>query len=368
MGKRRIVLTSIAGAGVVGVALAYRFGPALAFSLTLALPATESWVSSFLVSVAPEEVVLAADGRRLEADVYRPARPGGGVVLVHGLSPAGRRHPDLVRLGRLLARHGQIVLVPHFEGLATFSLSGREAAEIQAAIRYLAGLTTSRGVAGFSFGAGPALQAAADSPGLRLAASFGGYADLRNVITYITTGAHSFAGTRYVQPQQEYNRWKLLALLLGVLDNEHDRRLLQAIAERKLANPLHDTAALERELGADGGSMLALVLNGREDAVGPLLAGLPPGARQALDRLSPLTAVPRLSGRLLIAHGVADDSIPFTESLRLAEAAGGHARVAIFQTFHHTGSDSGHAFWRRVRDGWNLVALADALLACPNCR
>ena len=28
---------------------------------------------------------------------------------IHGLSTAGRRHPELVRLARLLAQHGQLV-------------------------------------------------------------------------------------------------------------------------------------------------------------------------------------------------------------------------------------------------------------------
>jgi hypothetical protein len=365
--RRRVVLTGLAvTAGVAVLTLAYRFASALVLSLALALPTTESSFIPFLADVAQEGVTLAADGRWLDADIYRPARPVGGLVLVHGLSASGRRHAELVRLARLLARHRQLVLVPHFEGLASFWLSGREVQEIRAAVRHLGGLTASVGVVGFSFGAGPALLAAADVPDLRLAASFGGYADLRNVIAYITTGVHSFAGARYVQPQQEYNRWKLLASLVGIVESERDRGLLHAIAERKLADPAHDTAALEADLGAEGRAVLALVLNRQEGAVGPLLAALPLTIRQALDRLSPLAVAPRLSGRLVIAHGAADDSIPFTESLRLAGAAG-HARVAIFQTFHHTGSDSGRAFWLRARDGWNLVTLADALLACGHC-
>jgi dipeptidyl aminopeptidase/acylaminoacyl peptidase len=64
----------------------------------------------------------------------------------------------------------------------------------------------------------------------------------------------------------------------------------------------------------------------------------PPRARQALASLSPLAVVPRLRG-LLIAHGTADDSIPFTESLRRAEAAGDSARLAILHTSHHTGPE-----------------------------
>ena len=109
--------------------------------------------------------------------------------------------------------------------------------------------------------------------------------------------------------------------------------------------------------------MLALVVNRREDAVAPLLARLPRAAREQLHRLSPLVAMPRVQARVLLAHGTADDSIPFTESVRLAEAAGLHARLALFHTFHHTGPAP---FWTSLRmrlgDGWQLVGLVDELL------
>ncbi len=84
---------------------------------------------------------------------------------------------------------------------------------------YTLSLNESAGIAGFSFGAGPALLAAADVPGLRVVGSFGGYADLTHVIAYVTTGAHDFDGRRYVQRQEEYNRWKLLALLVGFVQD-----------------------------------------------------------------------------------------------------------------------------------------------------
>ncbi|HLC42339.1 MAG TPA: hypothetical protein VJO34_12065, partial [Methylomirabilota bacterium] len=120
---------------------------------------------------------------------------------------------------------------------------------------------------------------------------------------------------------------------------------------------------LEAGLGGAGRSLLNLALNRREEAVAPLLAALPPTVREALDSLSPLSRVPRISGRLLIAHGAGDDSIPFTESLRLAEAASGRSRVVILQTFHHTGPRPFFESARlRARDGWNLMLLVDDLL------
>ena len=62
-------------------------------------------------------------------------------------------------------------------------------------------------------------------------------------------------------------------------------------------------------------------------------------------------------------HGLADQSIPFTESVRLTDAAGGRARLSLFQAFHHTGPVS---FWTSLRagagDGWPLLKLLDELL------
>jgi pimeloyl-ACP methyl ester carboxylesterase len=340
-----------------------RFGPAASLSLALIAPGVEPWLGPLLAEPGRHEIRLALDGGTLEVDLYRPPAPRGALLLVHGLSPAGRRHPDLVRLARLLAAHGQLVMVPHVEGLAAFRLSGREVDEIRLALRHLQGLHGSVGIAGFSFGAGPALLAAAEAPALRLAGSFGGYASLDQVIGFITTGAHAFGGRRYVQAQEEYNRWKLLALLTGFVQTARDRALLEALVARKLADPAADAAPVQAALGEEGRAMLALVLNRDEAALGPLLAGLPPEARRAMSRLSPLAALPRIAGRILIAHGADDRSIPFTESLRLAEAAEGRARVAILHTFQHTAPGSA---WRSLPqamgDGWGLLGLVDDML------
>jgi fermentation-respiration switch protein FrsA (DUF1100 family) len=361
--RPRLVLAAAGAVGIGVVALALRVGPSLALSLSLALPASESWFSPFLADVVREEVMVESDGRRIPADLYRPAAPRAALVIVHGLSRAGRRHPEIVRLARLISRHRQLVLVPELDGLVRFALTGTEVDDLRAALRYLQTSGAPVGIAGFSFGAGPALLAAADSPDVRVVGSFGGYADLVNVIVFITTGAHSFGGQRYAQHQEEYNRWKLLALLAGVLERGPDRAPLAAIAERRLANPADDTRTLEARLGAEGQAVLRLVLNRDEAAVTGLVAALSPAARQALKRLSPLGSVHRVTGRLLIAHGTGDESIPFTESLRLSEAAEGRAHLAILHSFHHTGPQT---VWRslqeHVADGWNLIRLVDGLL------
>lgn len=360
------ILAAIAATVTLGVVGLVAFGRTLTLSLTLAFPAAEAWIGPFLAEAIHEEVTLAADGQDVQADLYRPTAPRASLLLVHGLSRAGRRHAELVRLARLLARHGQLVLVPELGTLTAFRLSGHEVVELRAALGYLAGFGHPVGIVGFSFGAGPALLAAADVPGLWLVGAFGGYADLGNVIRYVTTGVHTFGGRRYVQRAEDYNRWKLLALLVGFVEGEGDRHLLDVIAGQKLGDPATDTGGLEASVGGEGRAVLELVMNRRESAVDGLLARLPARARQALVALSPLGVVPRLPGRLLIAHGAADDSIPFTESLRLAEAAGGRAGLWILHTFHHTAP---RPFWpavhERLQDAWSLLRLADGLLRGP---
>lgn len=358
--RARLLGLGLVAAVVVLVGL-LRFGSALTLALVLAAPGAGAWLAPLLETPAREDVVVPGARGPLRADLYRPARPRGALLLVHGLSRAGRRQPDLERLARALAAHRLLVVVPQFEGLAAFRLAGSEVDDVRAALRHTATLHRVAGVAGFSFGAGPALLAAADVPGLATVGSFGGYADLRDVIRFITTGVHAFAGRRYVQRSEDYNRWKLLALLTSFVADTDDRRLLEALAEQRLAGSPADTSDLERGLGPAGRTVLALVVNRREEAVDALLGRLPVEARDALERLSPLRAVPRLSGRLLVAHGTWDESIPFTESLRLTAAAEQRAHLTLFETFHHTGPGRRSAR-DRIRDGWRLVGLVDDLL------
>jgi len=350
----------------ISAATIMRLSASLTLALSLASPDAARWLAPFSATVVREEVSIGVGARALAADLYRPPKPAGALVLVHGLSRDGRRQPDLERLAHLLAGRGQLVLVPQFEGMAAFKLGGSEVADVRAAVEHVRRFEPRVGIAGLSFGAGPALLAAAELSDVRLVGVFGGYADLRNVIAFITTGVHTWAGQRHVQRQEEYNRWKLLSLLVPFVDDGRDRAALTAIAERRLADPAYDTGPLESDLGQEGEAMLALVLNRREEAVTALIGALPPRARQGLARLSALGAIPQVRGRLLIAHGTADPSIPYTESLRLAAAAPTPPRVLILKGFHHTGPQSAWAaLTGGLGDGLGLVALLNDLLSQP---
>src|SRR5258708_4215559 len=162
--RRRMYVVGAAAAALALVVLAARFAPTVALSLSLAVPATEASLARVFPDAVREEIVLSVGGRAIQADLYRPVTPRAALLLVHGLSGAGRRHAELVRLARLLARHGQLVLVPQLEGLVAFRLDGTEIDEIRDALGYLGGLTPARGLAGLSFGARPPPLAEAPDP------------------------------------------------------------------------------------------------------------------------------------------------------------------------------------------------------------
>lgn len=303
------------------------------------------------------------------ADLYRPGGPPrGGLVLVPGLSRQGKDHPAFQHLARSLSRAGFLVLAPDFPGLRAFHVVESDVRVIVKAVQVLgAEGGNPTGVLGFSFGAGPALLAAAD-PAVRdqivLAGSFGGYWDLANVIGFITTGWLEEDGHWRQAAQQPYNRWKLLAALVPYVEDAGERGRLQRLTDRKLANPNADVRTELGKLGVESWRLLALVENQRRDRVADLLASLTPATRGRFQHLSPSTAIGGVRARLLIAHGRDDDSIPYTESVRLARAAPNLGRLVIFDGFTHAFPSEGR--WRsrlrQARDLERLVLLLDALL------
>ncbi len=330
-------------------------------ALELLLP---GWAPTFQQPVQTE--VLVNGG---VADLYRP--PGqarGGLLLVHGLSRYGKSHPAFQRVAQSLARAGFIVLAPDFEGLRAFHLSQDDVGSVVRAVTKLAELAPSPlGIVGVSFGAGPALLAAAD-PSIRdrveLVGSLGGYYHLLHVVSFITTGWFEDGGIFFHTRQQEYNRWKLLAALTPYVTDRDERSRLQRIVDRKLANPQTAVRSEVGRLGPEGRDLFALVENRERDRVPALLARLSPAAQAALERLSPAVAIDGVRARLLIAHGRGDDSIPFTESLKLARSVPNSGGVVIFDGLRHAFPSEREWLLRlsQVGELERLVWLLDKLL------
>lgn len=304
-----------------------------------------------------EQLAYAVAGRDYLADLYRPARSRRGtLILVHGLTEAGRHDPRLMALARTLARAGFTVLVPGLEGLREFSVGSREVQGIADAIRYASdALPATDGgpaLAAISFASGPALLAAmqpdtAHRVGFVIAV--GGYYDLTDLLRYATTGEDRGGAGRHAPPPQRDVRWAVLRSQLHAVEDARDRERLAAIARARLV----DEEAVDPNttgLGPQAMALYALVTNHDPARVTSLLAELPPSLLAQFTALD-LAAqdLDALEARLVLIHGPEDRVIPVSHSRRLRAALpAGQARLFEAAGLGHVEVS---ANWR---DAWTL--------------
>ena len=292
------------------------------FTATCSLISTTAFLVEFLdqgrwrplsgLTRAPVERPLAAATAAgpVAVDLYvTPAlRRPPGLVLVHGLSPAGKDDARLREAAVLLARAGWAVAVPTVDGLTVLRLRPDDAEAVSASVRALRAAGYPRvAVLGVSLGAGPALLAAADpavAASVSAVLALGGYARAVELLRYTLTGAYALGDLSGRAPVQE-----------------------AAIAQFARAN-----AELVDAAGA------RLVDNRDPAAFDALVDALPRSTRELLEALSPDRTLGGLRAPLFLIHGRRDPAVPFTESLRLqaaARAAGLPARVAIVGAVGH---------------------------------
>ena len=279
-------------------------------------------------------------GRDHQADRYQPAdrAPRATLVLLHGLTPAGRREPRLERFATTLARAGFRVVVPDLPGLRSLDVGTEDIRDVTDTLRQVLGPETDLdcntvGLMGFSFAVGPALIAAlTPDVGERLSfvVAVGGYYDLAGAITYATTGYDPMSGRRGTPPAPE-GKWWLLRSESQRLTRAEDRTLLNELAQRRTRDPTATVDDLLSPLSRDGRAVYALAANSDPERVRELIRQLPAEIRTQLQALD---LVPQqletLRAHLLLLHGTNDNVIPVGHSRALL-ARLGKARASLFE-------------------------------------
>lgn len=337
---------------------------ALAVPLVLALAAGGLWlvygesvrVLHGLVTAIgeplPEGVTrhpLTVEGATIaQADVYEPAGPPRAVLLlVPGLTPAGRDDAKVVGVSGVLAQAGFRVVAPDLPGAIRLAAGPDDVAVLATLLDRLVAERGDNGlpigIVAISYGLGPALGAAADprrAASIDMVLGLGGYHDGTAIVRYVTTGYFTDPrdGVERMGTPDPRARWLLLYATLDHVAAAEDRARLRTLAQQGMAGDppgLVETTTVMAAGGDDARALLALVANTRPGLVRERLDALPAGARDALVALSPsaLDLAP-LEGRLLLVHGEADPVIPYSESLRLAASVPG-SRVVLVPGFSH---------------------------------
>ena len=294
-------------------------------------------------------ILFKSAGQTYRADVYRSAEPAqAGLVLVPGAAEHGKDDPRLVAFATTLARARFAVLVPDFERTRRFQLGTNDIHDLAAVLQYGAARPELAphgcfGVAAMSYAVGPAILAALQ-PDVRHEVDFvvgvGGYYDLREVVTFFTTGWFrdvSAPGSKwqYREPNA-YGKWVFVLSNVGRLQSAADRKLLAEMAQRKLDDLAAPVEALAAQLGPEGRAYYDLLENQDPRRVHEFFQRLPVHIREEFQRLNLANHdLSRLEAKLILFHGRADDIIPYTESLALDDAVGENTEVRIIQGLQH---------------------------------
>jgi dienelactone hydrolase len=340
---------------------------------------SKGWLGKWTPPPRIKEVSYNGPNGPVMADLYlpQPERPYPGILLNHGVVDTGKNDPRLRRFAGILCRSGFVVLVPDFKGMRSFRIAPSDVDEVQVAFENLISrgkhiLPESCGLFGFSYGSGPTMIAAS-RPNIRekvrFVVSFGGYYDLKNVLSYIATGNFEFQGKRYFRKPQEYGKWVFLENNLDLIPSAQDRLILQRILQIKLKDERASIEQFLPLLGEEGKNTLALLSHSNPDETESLVQKLPSEVRGSIEALSVASALKRLKADLILAHGEDDDMIPYTETLRLAQAAPDPRRVylQILKSYAHVDPDRQpltlkNFFTFHLPEGWKLFGLINQLM------
>lgn len=297
------------------------------------------------------------DGRRYQADVYRPLEPARvAVVLLPGAAPQGKDDPRLVEFAAWLASARFVVLVPEITRLRRLQLHTDIIGAIGDALRHASASENLApegrvGIVALSVAAGPALLAAR-TPEVRERVPFvlavGGYHDLLATLTFSITGFYRAEGQWQRGEPKDLGKWVFVLSNADQLHDAYDRRLLAQMARLRREN--RDPSVLAPRLGPEGRAVYRFISNHDPEKAQQLFADLPPAVVTEVEALSPSKQdLSSLQAHVILVHGRDDSIIPYTESVALARALpAGRSSLFLVDGLQHVDLKSG------LLDTWRL--------------
>jgi dienelactone hydrolase len=294
---------------------------------------------------------LTIPGRRgpMRARVYEPeTRRARTMLLTGGVHAKGIDEPRLTKLARDLAVGGTPVVTAEIDDLLRYRISPKLTDGLEDAIAWVGGEPSLAGdgrigVFGVSFAGGLSIVAAgrpAVSPHVAYVISFGGHANLPDVVRFLCTGIqpdgtkrapHDYGvivtlmntAEQVVPPEQ------VAPLRAAITSNMHAQHLAM-VDQKAAAAAFTETQAMTAALPEPARTLMTYA-NARDvAALGPIL--LPhAGAFTSDPALSPARST-TVTAPVFLLHGADDNVVPAIESRRLAAALETHTTVHLLVT------------------------------------
>ena len=266
------------------------------------------------------------DGTDGSADIYviPDGKRRAGLLVFLGANAAGADDPEVINLGKALARAGFAVMYYWSPTMGEQAqIDAGEIANIVAAFERLRRqefVDPQRvGLAGFSVGASFALVAAADpriADDIDFVNAFGGYYDTPDLIAQIAAGRAIHGDSEETWEVDKLTRRVYNNMVIDSLSNSEHRKAARAIVDGTVY-PLPDRPPMAT---ASALALLEGVDSIREARW--FYANLPAEFRQRVDAISPSQYVEQWSRHtaMRVMHDRGDPLIPSGESRRLVDA------------------------------------------------
>ena len=320
------------------------------------------------ITVEPERRAISFtrnDGTEGQADVYvvPDGKRRAAVLVFLGANAAGADDPDVINLGRALARTGFAVMYYWSPTMGERAhIDAGEIANLVAAFQHLRAeeyVDPQRvGLAGFSVGASFALVAAADpriADDIAFVNAFGGYYDTADLVAQIAAAQAIDDGRTTPWDVDRLTRLVYNNMLIDSIDDPEHRKTAQAIA---------GGAAYDPGEWVPPSTDAAFVLLAGVDYIGMArwrYAQLTERFRAEVDSIAPSHHVDQWSGKtaMRIMHDVGDPLIRVGESRRLVGALRERRPdVEVYYTetdvFQHVRPDANRDLKSLLRGAWQL--------------
>lgn len=318
-----VVLGLVLAAVLLGWAPVARYVRAAEFLQRLSGKAPDS--AAKVPRLGTEDLTIPGKNGPIRARLYFPegSKPGGAIVVAHGVHYRGIDERRLVPFARALAESGLTVLTPELTELADYRITKSGVDVIRDSVKYLTArrdhvAAEQVGLLGFSFAGGLSLVAVEDPATAALVSSVtsvGGHHDLRRVLRFLI---HSEIETPHGVVHQTAHEYGLVVLVYGSLEHFVPAQDLPAMREGFKAWLREDRkgarAVAQARRTPEAERLWQLLEKGQLQTLAPELDALLHSQNAELARLSARGHLRQLNLPVYLLHGSHDSVIPSSET------------------------------------------------------
>jgi len=250
------------------------------------------------------------------------------IILYPGASPHAEKHPQMEKLGLVLAQNGYKVFIPRIPPLKSLDISIINVNWFICFYKWLIEVQQFEPddiiMAGISYGGGLMLKSLLEiektSKPPKMLMTYGTYADAKSTLDFLLTGQIFNQGTHYKITPHEWGLIVIVKNFLMNLDLDWDTTGVLEVLKLQIEGENNDRDKILSKLPKFQKDIANSIIKGKAIKEVKLLCNaIMENESTALYELSPKYWCHKINQKVFIFHGANDSMIPFTESMILNE-------------------------------------------------